>query len=58
MESSSIWTRTASFLPPRELWLVDVDPSTPEGVLSEWVMRLLGIVPFDGPIEFNDMTKN
>lgn len=58
IESSSIWTRTASFLPPpREWWLAEVDPSTPDGVLSECVMRLLGW-PFEAPNEFRDMASS
>lgn len=37
IESSSIWTFTSSFLPLR--LPVDADPSTPDGVLSECVIR-------------------
>lgn len=37
IESSSIWTRTANFLLPR--LTVDDEPSTPDGVLNECVIR-------------------
>lgn len=53
IESSSICTRTASFLPPP--MLTSVAPSTPDGVLSECVIRLAGN-PFEvWPSEFSDM---
>lgn len=53
-ESSSICTRIASFLPPR--LLVEAVPSTPDGVLSECVIRPIpDPVPVPGPIESNDI---
>lgn len=56
IESSSICTRTASFLPPP--MLTSVAPSTPDGVLSECVIRLPGR-PFDvWPSEFSDISIN
>jgi hypothetical protein len=57
MESSNICTRMASFLPPpRECCVTADDPSTPDGVLSECVIRLPGSpFVFDVPSEFNDM---
>lgn len=57
-ESSSICTRIANFLPP---WLTpDAEPSTPDGVLNECVIRLPPTFPlfFDvavGPTESNDI---
>lgn len=55
IESSSICTRTANFFPPpREWWDVDVDPSTPDGVLNECVIRLFGC-PLEAPSEFRDI---
>lgn len=54
IESSSICTRTASFFPPPRECDVDVDPSTPDGVLNECVIRLLGC-PLEGPSEFRDI---
>lgn len=51
-ESSSICTRMANFLPLR--LFVDAVPSTPDGVLSECVIRP---VPGVGPIESNDISS-
>lgn len=48
IESSSIWTRTANFLDPR--LTVDADPSTPDGVLIECVIRLPDVDVCDGAI--------
>lgn len=69
-ESSSIWIRTASFLPPRDCD-AEMLPSTPDGVLSEWIIRVPESVPMpelssplppppppraDGPIESSDIS--
>ncbi|EDS26028.1 hypothetical protein CpipJ_CPIJ017890 [Culex quinquefasciatus] len=43
-ESSNIWIRTASFLPPRDCD-AEMLPSTPDGVLSEWIIRVPESVP-------------
>lgn len=50
-ESSSIWMRIANFLDPR--LTDDADPSTPDGVLIEWVIRLPEAVACDGAIFWN-----
>lgn len=47
-ESSSICTRMASFFDPRPA--VDADPSTPDGVLIECVIRLPDVEACDGAI--------
>lgn len=48
IESSSIWTRTAIFFDPRPI--VDADPSTPDGVLIECVIRLPDAEACEGAI--------
>lgn len=48
IESSSIWTRTPNFLDPR--LIVDAEPSTPDGVLIECVIRLPDAEACDGAI--------
>lgn len=48
--------RMASFLPPR-WWGVDGVPSTPDGVLNEWVIRVPGGNVDPGPIESSDIVR-
>lgn len=48
IESSSICTRMANFFDPRPA--PDAEPSTPDGVLIEWVIRLPDVDACDGAI--------